>query len=228
MMMLLDDAGITPKGQRGYHILWQAAQAGVICLGPMEGTQQTFVLLDEWVPAARDLSHEDAVAALAGRYFASHGPATLQDFAWWAGLTIADARSGLDAARSRLQSERIGGTDYWMGSDAVASMAHAAPSVSLLPGFDEYVLGYKDRSDVLAADHASKIVPGNNGIFMPAIVVAGQVVGTWKRAQAKNALGLTLYPFAPLAVSDESIAAAAQRYGDFIGASVASIDVAGA
>jgi len=74
----------------------------------------------------------------------------------------------------------------------------------------------------------SKIVPGNNGIFMPAIVVAGQVVGTWKRTQAKNALGLTLYPFAPLAVSDESIAAAAQRYGDFIGASVASIDVAGA
>ncbi len=88
--------------------------------------------------------------------------------------------------------------------------------------------GYKDRSDVLAADHASKIVPGNNGIFMPVIVVAGQVAGTWKRTRTTNALGLTLYPFAPRAVSDESIAAAAQRYGDFIGAPVASIDVASA
>jgi len=81
MMALLADAGITPTGQRGYHILWQTAQAGVICLGPLEGRQQTFVLLDEWVPAARNLSREDAVAELAGRYFTGHGPATVHDFA---------------------------------------------------------------------------------------------------------------------------------------------------
>jgi len=226
MMTLLDDAGIRPTDQRGYHILWQAAQAGVICLGPMEGRQQTFVLLDEWAPAARDLSREDAVAELAARYFTSHGPATMHDFAWWAGLTIAEARAGLDATRSRLVSDKIRGTDYWMGTDAAGYSAPAdASGVCLLPGFDEYVLGYKDRRDVLAPEHASKIVPGNNGIFMPAIVVAGQVVGTWTRTRTPSALGLTLYPFTPLTATDDSIAAAAQRYGDFIGVPVASIDV---
>ncbi len=134
MMRLLDDAGITPTGQRGYHILWQTTQAGVICLGPMEGTQQTFVLLDEWVPAARDLSREEAVAELAGRYFTSHGPATIHDFAWWAGLTLAEARAGRDAASSRLVSDNIDGTDHWMSKDDAAYAAHAAPAVSLLPG----------------------------------------------------------------------------------------------
>ena len=127
MMTLLDDAGITPKGQRGYHILWQTAQAGVICLGPMEGTQQTFVLLDDWIPASRDLSREDAVAELAARYFTSHGPATMHDFAWWAGLTLTQARAGLDAAMSRLAWDNIGGTDYWMSTDAADSMALSRP-----------------------------------------------------------------------------------------------------
>ncbi len=224
MMALLADAGITPTGQRGYHILWQTAQAGVICLGPLEGRQQTFALLDEWVPAARDLSREDAVAELAGRYFTSHGPATIHDFAWWTGLTLAEARSGLDAAKSRLVVDKRGGREYWL-SAAAGSAAHDAARVHLLPGFDEYVLGYKDRGAVLAAEHASKIVPGNNGVFMPALVVDGQVVGTWTRTRTRTALSLTLHPFAPLTVTDESLAAAAQRYGDFMGVPVTSIDV---
>jgi len=227
MMALLADAGITPTGQRGYHILWQTAQAGVICLGPLEGRQQTFVLLDEWIPAARDLPREDAVAELAERYFTSHGPATVHDFAWWTGLTLTEARAGLDAVTSRLVVDKRGGAEYWL-SAAAGSAAHEALRVHLLPGFDEYVLGYKDRGDVLAPEHASKIVPGNNGIFMPALVVDGQVVGTWTRTRTRTALSLTLHPFAPLAATDESIAAAAQRYGDFIGVPVTSIDVTGA
>jgi len=224
MMTLLDDAGITPTGQRGYHILWQAAQAGVICLGPLEGRQQTFALLDEWVPGAHDLSRADALAELAGRYFTSHGPATVHDFAWWTGLTLTEARVGLDAAKSRLVVDKRGGTEYWL-SAAVGSAAHDASHVHLLPGFDEYVLGYKDRGAVLAAEHASKIVPGNNGVFMPALVVDGQVVGTWTRTRTRTALGLTIHPFAPCIVTDESLAAAAQRYGDFMGVPVTSIDM---
>ncbi len=225
LMTIVEEAGISPTGQRGYHILWHAAQRGLICLGPMEGTQQAFVLLDEWVPASRVLAREEAVAELARRYFSSHGPATLRDFAGWAGLTLTEARSGLDAVGSELVALTTDTTDYWMSSAVVDSPVPDAATVFLLPGFDEYVLGYKDRRDVLAPEHASKIVPGNNGVFLPALVVAGHVVGTWTRRRATTALGLTLHPFAPLATPQESIAAAAQRYSAFLGVPVTSIEV---
>ncbi len=101
LMTLLEDAGISTQHQRGYHILWYCAQNGVICLGPMQGKQQTFELLDEWSPGSRDLPREEALAELARRYFSSHGPATVHDFAWWAGLTVTDARLGLEAATTR-------------------------------------------------------------------------------------------------------------------------------
>lgn len=224
MMTLLADAGITPTGQRGYHILWQTAQAGVICLGPLEGRQQTFVLLDEWVPAAHDLPRADAVEELAARYFTSHGPATVHDFAWWTGLTLTEARAGLDGVTSRLVMDKRGGAEYWLSATA-SSAANEVSRVHLIPGFDEYVLGYKDRGDVLAPDHASKIVPGNNGIFMPALVVDGQVVGTWTRIHTRTGLSLTLHPFAPLTAPDDNVAAAAERYGAFIGVPVTSITV---
>ncbi len=198
MMSLLEDKGIRTGGQRGYHILWVIAQRGVICLGPMQGKQQTFVLLDDWVPDARDLSREEALAELARRYFASHGPATVQDLAWWAGITVTDARVGLEAARPDLTSETIDGKEYWMKEDAPPRGGVDGSAVYLLPGFDEYLLGYKDRSAVLADADAPKIVPGNNGIFLPMIVVAGQVVGTWKRRIKKKAVEITLLPFQPL------------------------------
>lgn len=225
LMALLNDADITTAGQRGYHILWHLAHTGLICLGPMEGTQQTFVLLDEWAPAAHDLSRDEALAELARRYFTSHGPATLHDFARWAGLTITDARPALDAAKPWLSAHKSGGNDYWMGAEAARWTPPAASQVDLLPGFDEYVLGYKDRADVLDPVHAPKIVPGNNGIFLPTIVAGGKVVGTWSRTCRKSGLSLTLHPFVPLAVAQESIAAAAQRYGDFVGVPITSLDM---
>ena len=225
MMTIVEEAGISTTGQRGYHILWQAAQRGLICLGPMEGAQQTFVLLDEWVPASRTLSREEAVAELARRYFSSHGPATLRDFAGWAGLTLTEARFGLDAVRADLVSRTIDTSDYWMSRAAADSPVPDAATVVLLPGFDEYVLGYKDRRDVLAPEHAAKIVPGNNGIFLPTLVVAGHIVGTWTRRRTTTALGLTLRPFRHLTAPQESITAAAQRYSAFLGVPVTSLDV---
>lgn len=227
MMALLEGAGIDPTGQRGYHILWHVAQAGLICLGPMDGKHQTFVLLDEWVPASasRRLSREDATAELAGRYFTSHGPATLPDFAGWARLPMAAATAGLAAASSTLAPERIGTKDYWMGTETARCDVRDARGVHLLPGFDEYVLGYKDRGDILAPEHAARIVPGKNGVFLPTIVVGGRIVGTWKRTLRRGALDVTLHPFARLDAAEEGVAEAARRYGDCIGLSVASIAV---
>ncbi|HEV8190868.1 MAG TPA: winged helix DNA-binding domain-containing protein [Ktedonobacterales bacterium] len=234
MMRLLEDAQINPTGQRGYHILWYLAQTGLICLGPIEGNEQTFVLLDEWVPVARQLSREAALAELAGCYFASHSPATVTDFAGWAGLTLADARAGLETAQSAapgLVPMKHDGKDYWLvneAQDAPDHMLHDASGVYLLPGFDEYLLGYKDRGDVLAAEHANKVVPGGNGVFYPIIVVGGQVIGTWKRTFKKNAVAITLSPFTHLAVPRERLAEAAQRVSDFVGLPLAATAVTGA
>jgi hypothetical protein len=225
MMKLLEEAGISTENQRGYHILWYVSQTGLICLGPMQNKQQTFVLLDEWVPDPRNLSREESFAQLARRYFASHGPATVHDFAWWAGLTITEARSGLGAAIPGLTSEKIDGKEYWMTSDAPGHTAYDKSSVHLLPGFDEYLIGYKDRSAVLAAEHALKIVPGKNGVFLPTIVVGGQVVGTWKRRLKKNSIDISLSPFTHLEVSEERAFAATKSYSNFVGLPLSSTDI---
>jgi hypothetical protein len=217
MMQLLEGAGISTQGQRGYHLLWYLAQTGLICLGPMEDKQQTFVLLDEWVPHARQLSREESLAVLTERYAASHGPATLQDFAGWAGITLTEAKAGLEAAKARLVSETIDGQVYWMGEAAPGQQARSTSSVYLLPGFDEYLLGYKDRSAVLAAEHAPKVVPGGNGVFFPMIVVAGQVVGTWKRTLGKKALDVAFIPFTSLGEAEAQAIEAARAYSDFLG-----------
>jgi hypothetical protein len=225
MMKLLEEAGISTENQRGYHILWYASQAGLICLGPMQDKQQTFVLLDEWAPKSRDLSREQSLAELARRYLASHGPAAVHDFAWWAGLTVTEARSGLEAALPGLISEKIDGIEYWMTSDTPGHIAHDKSSVELLPAYDEYLIGYKDRSAMLAAEHATSIVPGRNGVFQPTILVGGRVVGTWKRRFKKNTVAITLSPFAHLGDLAEGAIEAANSFSDFVGLPLSSTEI---
>ncbi|WMT43177.1 winged helix DNA-binding domain-containing protein [Paenibacillus sp. D2_2] len=182
LMQMLEEEGISTKNQRGYHLLWYLSQSGLICQGPREGKQQTFVLLEEWVPSAKEFSMEESIGILAERYFTGHGPATVQDFAWWAGITLSNARQGIEAAKSRLVSDKINGQEYWWAGSLQDGSMEERPSVYLLPGFDEYLLGYKDRSAVLRAEYAPRIIPGNNGMFMPTIVIDGQIAGIWKRS----------------------------------------------
>jgi hypothetical protein len=213
MLSVVENAGIPMNGQRGYHVLWYTAQSGVIYVGPMRDKQQTFGLLDELVPDSRDLPRDEALAELARRYFSSHGPATVHDFAWWTGLTVTDARRGLEAAKAGLVSDTFEACEVWMKEGACPA---APDDVYLLPGFDEYLLGYKDRSAVLAPEHAQNVVPGNNGMFLPMIVAAGQVVGTWKRAIKKKGVDVTLHPFASPDHLGERAIAGARAYADFI------------
>lgn len=228
VMRLLEDARISPKGQRGYHILWYLAQIGLICLGPLQDKEQTFVLLDEWVPAARRLARADALAELASLYFTSHGPATVDDFAGWTGLTLSDARAGLEAGRTGLLSERRDAKAYWVAANTPDHTMHDTSGVYLLPGFDEYLLGYKDRGDVLAPAHAHNVAPGGNGIFFPLIVAGGQVVGTWKRTLKQSGVAITLSPFTQPGISKErlaSLANAAQRFSDFLDVPLVSTEI---
>jgi hypothetical protein len=124
----------------------------------MEGKQQTFALLDEWAPHARDLPREEALAELTRRFFTSQGPPTLADFARWSGLTLTDTKAGVRMNSTALTAANIDGTEYWLSKEQAEQALDEAAGVYLLPGFDEYVLGYKDRSAVLAAEHAQRTV----------------------------------------------------------------------
>jgi Winged helix DNA-binding domain len=216
VMGALEQAGVSTASGRGYHILWYLSQTGVTYIGPMRDKQQTIGLLDELVPHAADYSREQGLAELAKRYFVSHGPATVQDFMWWSGLTAADAKAGLAANNNLLTSAACEDKTYWLAK--AAPPAGDPNAAFLLPGFDEYILGYKDRSAVLHASHAPKIVPGGNGMFLPTIVVHGQIVGTWKRTIKKDHVAITLAPFSELGKADlRQLEAPAALYGAFLG-----------
>ena len=180
------------------------------------GKQQTFTLLDEWVPTARSLTRDEALAELASRYFASHGPATLQDFVWWSGLTTADARAGLAMAEYHLVGEPVDGQVYWSPSSAPAASS-GSPRAFLPPAFDEYLVGYKDRSAVLDPSRAKRINAGG-GMLLPSVVVDGQVVGVWKRTIKKGAVQVRVTLFSGMTKAEiRAVEAAADRHGRFVG-----------
>jgi hypothetical protein len=212
--VVLDRAGISTEGQRGIHILWRLAQDGVICFAAREGKQQTFALLEDWAPEAKALEHHEALAELARRYFVSHGPATLQDFAWWSSLPASEARAGLEMAKSGLSHEVIEGLTYWLSPPAAAA-SHTGHTACLLPPFDEYIVSYKDRRAVLDSAHATKVAYG--GMLAPTVVVDGKIVGTWKRVFQRDAVVVTPSYFSELGETEaRAVAAAAERYGRFL------------
>jgi hypothetical protein len=226
---VLEQSGISGAGQRGYHLLWYASQRGVTCIAPNVGKEQTFVLLDEWVPGDHHRPDRDeALATIALRYFHSHGPAPRQDFAGWTGLPAADARRGISAAGERLTTVEVDGREMVLdpalldtdtaGRDTANPAADARDDVLALPGFDEYLLGFKDRSLMLAPEHKQAIIPGGNGVFQATIVRAGRVVGTWKRSASRSRTVVSVLPLVTLRAGDRRrVERALEPYAHFTG-----------
>ena len=218
VMDLLEGAGISTADGRGYHILWHLALDGLICFGPMDGREATFVLLDEWLPIPENEPLEGAAAALAERYFIGHGPATLRDFIWWSGLPASTAREAIGMMGARLVEEVHDGKTYWSGSPAPRE--EDGGGVHLLPAFDEYIVGYQDRSAVLDPG-LTKAVLSNNGVFYPIMVMGGRIRGTWKAIQSKEEMTIEAKSFSPLGRTERlSLKVAAERYGEYMGHSV--------
>ncbi len=220
---VLQEAGIATacggpldSGQtRGLHILGHHAMTGLICYGPHQGKQPSFVLLDEWLPKSRTLDREEALGELAKRYFTSHGPATVQDYTWWSGLTVRDAKLGIELAAGALILETVDGRDYWL-APSPSPARKRSPAAYLLPPWDEYTVAYRDRSAVVAPEHAALAQSG--GLFRPIIVVDGRVVGTWKSSVDKGAVAVTPAPFDNVEGADEdAFTDAARRYARFLG-----------
>jgi hypothetical protein len=179
------DAGLPTAGPRGYHMLFHLAVTGTLCFGPLRDAERLVVGVDGWIPRPRRLEREAALGELAERYFRGHGPATVADFTRWTRLPAADVRAGLAIARPGLARVESDGVEYFLDPrtpDLLDEHRREACGVFLLPGFDEFVLGYADRRAVLAAEFADRIVPGGNGVFRPTVVGAGRVLGTWRHA----------------------------------------------
>jgi hypothetical protein len=216
---LLERAGIKTAGQRGIHILRQLSLEGLLVQTGSAGRQATFALLDSVIPDTSALPADEALGQLAWRYFTSHGPATLRDFAWWSGFGAADAKKATESAADRLMTEEIKGTIYWM------AMAQRAPKssghiVHVLPGFDEYILGYNDRRGELDEVASTRILRG--GMFRPAILVDGRAVGTWSPGTAKRPSSVNETSSPLDAATSKAIDAALSDYDTFIGKKAAS------
>ncbi|MGH3923194.1 MAG: winged helix DNA-binding domain-containing protein, partial [Pseudonocardiaceae bacterium] len=155
LLAIWDEAGLLTVKQRSYHFIWHLAQTGTLCYGPVRDGEQQIVLLDEWVPHPRRPARDEALGEWALRYFHSHGPATVKDFAWWTKLIAADVKTGLAIARPQLERIEVDGVEYLMHPQTSAlldSCRSRAKGVFLLPGFDEYLLGTQDRGAALPAE----------------------------------------------------------------------------
>jgi hypothetical protein len=205
--------GVSPDGQRGIHILGQLAQEAVLCVGPREGRQHTFVLLDEWARAPRDPGREEALALLAARYFQGHGPATLADFAWWSGLRMAEARQAIAEAGPALVREG----DRLMAGHAREPRRDARIQAVLLPPWDELIVAYRDRSLAvghLPADRAA----GLKVVGSAPVVIDGLVRGAWRRSLTPLRVDVSLEIWPPVRRAERAaVAAAAERYAGFVG-----------
>lgn len=172
-------AGIRTDENRLSHILFRAEMDGIICSWPLKEKKLSYSLLEERVPQKRELSKEEALAELAKRYFQSRCPATIQDFIWWSNLSKSDAKRAVDFVKPYFITESFNSAEYLLPTGFPGSL-EKNNSVHLLPAFDEFLIGYRDRSSTLSMVNNKKAI-SNNGIFYPTIVVNGQVSGVWKR-----------------------------------------------
>ena len=212
----LKRAGVNPDGvQRMAFLTIQAETDAVMCSGGRRGNQFTYALLDDRVPTARTLSRDAALAELTRRYFTSHGPAQLHDFTWWSGLTVADARAGLEMVGRELASDTLEGRTYWSAAKTVRAVATPHPA-HLLGLYDEYLIAYKDRSAARDLSRRTRTTAWDP--FNAPVVVGGRVIGGWKKKVTGERVVAKVSPLRPLGRSDRrAVEEASARYSAFVG-----------
>lgn len=212
---IIEKKTISCEGQRMTFILHRASLDGIICFGVTRGKQQTHALFDEMVPNTKPKDREESLSELAIRYFKSHGPATIQDYMWWSGLSAADAKTGLEIAKKELLQDCIDGKVYWRFPKTLVSKS-TLPAIHLLPPFDDFLLGYKDRSASIEAPVARKLRGG--GMPESTIIIDGRVVGKWRRIFKKNGVFVELKRFRTFdSLEEKTLVNAVNRYDVFIG-----------
>ncbi len=218
LLTMFERNGISIKGLRAPHILQRASLEGLVCQTAAIKNNPTYFLMDRLPPQPKTYSHDEAIVELAKRYFTSHGPATLKDFAWWLGLPMEEARIGLEEIQSQLIQEGSEERIYWHTSDKNSYNSYAQ-EIFLLPAADEYLLGYQDRSPIMDARHARLLSQGNG--LNPFIIKDGKVVGTWQRTIGKKEVMVQIKASSEIDEPDlEALERAAMKYGEFLGLKV--------
>lgn len=198
------------------HFMMEAELDAIVTSGPRRGKQFTYMLLDERAAQAHILTRDESLAELARRYFATRSPATAKDFSWWSGLAMGDVRRGIQLLGSELKHETIAGKEYWY-SEARPPAKNISSQAFLLPNYDEYGIGYVDRSAIYDPLEAENLQVRNRPIFNNIVVINGRACGTWRRELAKGEVRITLSMFRPLTKTEKTqVAAAAKRYADFL------------
>jgi hypothetical protein len=213
----LERSRIPARGQRLGHLMMNAELDGVVVSGPLRGKQSTYALLDERAQRRRRLGRDEALAELALRYFTGHGPAQLQDFSWWSGLSPSDARRAHESVQRQLASEEVEGKTYW--TSPAARPARPTPSAHLLPNFDEYFIAYRDRS--ASVDLSLKLgrsAPFPYGKTLAHVVLVNGVVhGGWKRRPGDGEVAVRFSALAPLpSAARAALRASADRLSAFL------------
>ena len=214
-------AGVEAGGQRLAHILAHAELSGVVCSAGGHGAgSRTMLLADRAPRTPRRLTRTEAAAELARRYFASRGPATLDDFVWWSGLPAGDARAALEAVRRELVAHEDAGGVRWRGRSSPRPPARAERA-HLVPAFDEYLVAYRRRDEVLAPEDVARVNAGG-GMLSAVVLLDGRVAGTWRRTLSRTAVTVEIQPLRRLADDDaRAVARAAERYAAFVDRSLA-------
>jgi len=199
-------------------LVMMAELDAVICSGPRRGKQLTYALFDERVPSTPPLERDEALLTLILRYFSTRGPATLHDFAWWSGLTVGDATRGVQMADKELTRASCDGVDHWFVD---APVRRAPVSAMLLPNYDEYFIGYKDRGAVGHRVGHSKAVIGGDGGVSHVAFLNGELVGRWKRVTQPGNVVVDLTLECRLTAAERArLLAAARRFAAFLGVPV--------
>ncbi|MGZ3571356.1 MAG: winged helix DNA-binding domain-containing protein [Gemmatimonadaceae bacterium] len=197
-------------------IVMRAELDGVICSGARRGKQATYALLEERVSRPTSLERDAALSELARRYFTTRGPAMIADFAWWSGLTAADARRGVEAAATYVEHRSIEGRSYWF-SPGERPVRISSPLAHLLPNFDEYFVGLKDRSAFGARLESSKVKPRTTALAGHVLAVNGQMVGGWRRTLVGRKVVVEPKPLIRLSEPERrAVEVAARKLGRFL------------
>ena len=205
-------AGIPSEGHRLAYIVMHAELERLICSGPRRAKQFTYALLERRAPRASHLTREEALVELTRRYFASHGPATVRDFSWWSGLTMREAREGIQSAQSFMVSEQVLDRTYWFTPPAPGRQARGSAAY-LLPNYDECLIAYKDRGSVV--ERSSGVPPSN--VFAHHVLLGDRVVGSWRVAGTTRS-SIEVHVDRRLTGGESrALAAAVRAYGAFAG-----------
>jgi len=213
---VLQRARIDTSGLRFMHLLEHAELDRVICSGARKEMRFTYALFDDRA-SSKTMQRDEALAELTKRFFTTRGPASIYDFAWWSGLSVSDAKQGIEMIKRKFQKEIIDGREYFFRTPDSFKGENSQPAL-LLPNFDEYVISYKDRTESIDKKHLAVILKERNAVFTNAILINGKIEGLWQRSIRNNSVSATTRSFSKLSKARHALlTTAVNRYAKFLG-----------